>query len=385
MLTFDNVTVENLRHKGAVNWSTNPEKLGAFVAEMDFGTAPEVVQALRDATDRGMFGYLPDVLSEKLSIATSGWYTTQYGWTVPAERIHPVADVLTALRLTLEHYSAPGSRIIVPTPTYMKFLSVAKSMGRDVIEIPLIWNNERDEIDLEALDRAFHDGGGILLLCNPFNPLGRVFTQEELVDISDVVARNGGRVFADEVHAPLVYDGSRHVPYASVSEAAASHTITGTSAAKAWNLAGLKCAQIILSNDADAELWTTVGSEASHGASTLGVIANTAAYNDGAPWRDQVLNYLDTNRRVLGEHLSALIPEIGYQPPDGTYVAWLDCRALKLGPNPAEFFREKAGVALTDGARCGEVGRGFVRLIFATPRPILEREVEQMARAVQAR
>lgn len=380
---FDALSINQLRQAGGVKFSTYPDAIGAFVAEMDFGTAPEIVSAVHKATDAGLFGYLPPQLPLDMSNATARWQRDAYGWDVPASRIHPVADVLKILELTILHFSKPGSAVIVPTPSYMKFLSTADELGRDVIEVPLVRNNGRDEMDLDGLDKAFLAGGHLLLLCNPFNPLGRVFSRAELLGISEVVERHGGRVFADEIHAPLVYEDRKHIPYASISPETAAHTITGTSAAKAWNIPGLKCAQIILSNDADAAIWEPLASAARHGASNLGVIANTVAYNEGAPWLGGVLSYLDNNRKILGEQLAALIPEIGYQPPEGTYVGWLDCRSLGLRESPADFFRERAGVALTDGRSCGRAGEGFVRFIFATPRPILEQALEQMAQALQ--
>jgi cystathionine beta-lyase len=214
--------------------------------------------------------------------------------------------------------------------------------------------------------------------------VGRVFLREELEAICAVVDRHGGRVFSDEIHAPLVYAGARHVPYASISDIAGRHAITATSASKAWNLPGLKCAQLILSNDADAALWEKIGQRPRHGASNLGVMANTVAYRAGRDWLQEVLAYVDGNRRELAACLAKHLPSVRYLIPEGTYIAWLDCRALGLGVPPAEFFREKAGVALTDGIDCGAPGEGFVRLIFATPRPILRRAVRQMAYALRA-
>jgi cystathionine beta-lyase len=182
-----------------------------------------------------------------------------------------------------------------------------------------------------------------------------------------------------------VYDGHTHVPYASLTEATAAHTVTAVSASKAWNLPGLKCAQLVLSNDSDAARWQEVGFMAEHGASNLGVVANIAAYESGGPWLAEVLDYLDGNRRRLDDLLAERLPEVGYVPPEGTYLAWLDCRRLDLGDHPAEFLLECAGVALTDGPACGRAGAGFARLNLATPRPILERKVAQLADALCGR
>jgi cystathionine beta-lyase len=239
--------------------------------------------------------------------------------------------------------------------------------------------------DLDALEAAYRAGGNLLVLCNPHNPIGRVLEPAEMQAVTEVVQRHGGRVFSDEIHAPLVYDGHRHVPYVTTSQEAAEHAITAVSASKAWNLPGTKCAQLVLSNDADAATWARVGRTREHGASNLGVVANIAAYERGGPWLAEVLDHLDRNRRLLQDLLADQIPGIRYAAPEGTYLAWLDARELGLGDHPAQFFLDEAGVALTDGPECGRAGAGFVRYNFATPRPILEQTVAQMADALRRR
>jgi cystathionine beta-lyase len=181
-----------------------------------------------------------------------------------------------------------------------------------------------------------------------------------------------------------VYPGHTHVPYASISEVAAGHTITAIAASKAWNLAGLKCAQIVLSNEDDVAIWEKDAGWTAHGASTLGVIASIAAFNTGQEWLDGVVDYLDGNRRLLGDLLGELLPGVTYTMPEGTYLTWLDFSALNLGCDLAVFFRDKARVAVTDGNACGEVGSECVRFNIAMPRPLLEQAVRQMATAVQA-
>lgn len=381
-MAFDDITVADLQRSGSVKWSKFPGRLGAFIAEMDFGTAPAVTQALHRAVDAAAFGYLPDALREQLAAATSEWLRRNHHWEVAPERIRPLGDVIAGLQAAIEHFSKPGTPVIIPTPAYMPFLTVPRSLGREQIELPMLPDGDRYVYDLDALDAAFRAGADLLVLCNPHNPIGRVLERDELLAISEVVDRHGGRVFSDEIHAPLVFPGHEHVSYASVSPVAAAHTVTAISASKAWNLPGMKCAQLVLSNPADAAHWAQVGDGFEHGAATLGVIANTAAYSLGEGWLEEVIAYLDGNRKFLGDLLADRLPEVGYRAPEGTYLAFLDCRALELGERPAEFFLERAGVALTDGSDCGRAGRGFVRLNFATPRPILEQMVEQMAAAI---
>ncbi|WP_144874347.1 MalY/PatB family protein [Microbacterium sp. 1.5R] len=383
--SFDAVDVDHLRRIGGLKWSMFPDAVGAFVAEMDFGVAPGISRAVHSAVDQGLFGYLPSAVSDEMSQAAAEWMRDVYGWAVPASDVHPIADVIQGLELAMQHFSRPGSPVIVPTPAYMPFLTVPEAAGREVIQVPMTVVDGRYALDLDGIDAAFRAGAGLLILCNPYNPVGRVFERDELLAVSEVVARHGGRVFSDEIHAPLVYAPGAHVPYASVSDAAASHTITATSASKAWNLPGLKTAQLILTNEADRAVWEPIGMMASHGASNLGVIANTAAYRDDRAWLAEVVQYLDGNRRFLGEALAARIPEIAYRAPEGTYIGWLDARALDLGQAPAEFFRERAGVVLTDGSATGVAGVGFMRFVFATPRPIIEQAVDRMAEALKAR
>lgn len=381
---FDELTVAELRRRGGLKWSLFPDAIGAFVAEMDFGTAPAVTEALHAAVDAAAFGYLPPALVQGMAEAYAAWSADRYGWAVPPERVRPVADVLAGLAAAIEHFSRPGSPVILPTPAYMPFLTLPPALGREVIEVPMSRDGDRYVYDLDALDAAFRAGGHLLVLCNPHNPIGRVLEPAEMTAVAEVVERHGGRVYSDEIHAPLVYEGHRHVPYASLGEVPAGHAVSATSASKAWNLPGLKCAQLVLSNDADADLWARVGPHAEHGASTLGVVANTAAYTGGAGWLDDVLAYLDGNRRLLADLVAEHLPGVRYTPPEGTYLAWLDCRELDLA-EPGAFFLERAGVALTDGLLCGVAGTGFARLNVATPRPVLVQAVEQMGAALAAR
>jgi cysteine-S-conjugate beta-lyase len=382
--TVDLITIDELRHRRSVKWTQGgPGVIGAWVAEMDFGTAPAIEAALRDVIARADFGYLSDHAREEMAQACADWHRDSYGWAVDAARVKPLPDVIKSLEAAITAFSRPGSPVIVPTPAYMPFLTVPPWLGREIIGVPMVASGGRLVLDLDGIEAAFAAGGHLLVLCNPCNPVGRVYTRGELAAVAGVVHRNGGRVFADEIHAPLVYPGAAHIPYASISADAAGHSVTATGASKGWNLAGLKCAQLILTNDADAAGWAETGYMLRRGASTPGVRATIAAYRDGAAWLGDVLGYLDGSRLLLAKLLAEHLPAIGYQPPEGTYLAWLDCRDLGIDGSPAEFFLAKAGVMLTDGAACGAAGH--VRLNFATPRPILTEMIRRMAGAVRDR
>jgi cystathionine beta-lyase len=381
---FDHITREQLSIPSSRKWSLHPGTVGAWVAEMDFGTASQVTRALHRAIDDGNLGYLAPATSHEMGRATAAWHREEYGWQFPWQNVHAVSDVMAALEVAITKFSPSGTGVIIPTPAYMPFLSFVPTLGREVFEVPGTVNGDgRWQHDLAGIDAAFHAGARTLILCNPQNPTGTVLTRDELEAIARIVDRHNGRVFADEIHAPLRYEGVRHIPYASLSEVTARHTITSTSASKAWNLPGLKTAQLITSNDADEELYQTFGFSVMHGASTPGVIAATVAYTEGREWLGEVVDYLDGNRRLLAELLDEHLPEVRYTIPDATYIAWLDCSALEIPGSVADFFRLEAGVTVTDGALCGRGYERFARIIFAMPRPILEQAVLDMAAAVR--
>jgi len=383
---FDDITVESLMETGTMKWTRMPGHLAAFVAEMDFGTAPAVTQALRDSTDKSLWGYLPPAVAKEMSDATSEFLARRYGWEVPSTRIYPTADVLSAYDFVMERFTKPGTPVILPTPAYMPFLTLTPMRGREIIQVPMI---EGDgglwEMDLEGITTAFDKGAHLLILCNPHNPLGRVYSRAELLALADVVEAESGMVFSDEIHAPITFGEHSHIPYASLTETTAAHTLTATSASKAWNIPGLKCAQLIVSNDEHQRSIKDIAFLVSHGAATPGVAANTAAYREGGAWLEDVLGYIDINRSLLRDLLAQHLPEFTYREPEGSYIAWLDARGLPdiAGDRTwAQFFSEEARVGLTDGALCGEAGVGHLRLMLSTPHHILEKIVIAMGDAV---
>ena len=383
---IDNTTAAMLRARGSFKWTApGPSGFGAAVAEMDFGAAPAILDAIAGLSADANFGYLPPFLADELAAACAEFQKRRYGWDTDPALIHHVPDVIKALEIAITRFSRPGSPVILPTPAYMPFLSVPGFLGREIIQVRMRDDGGFFTLDLDAIEDAFRAGGHLVIFCNPYNPLGRVFTEPEMTQLTDVVERHGGRVFADEIHGPLVYPGTRHIPYASTSEAAASHALTATSASKGWNLPGLKCAEVILTNEPDRQTWEEMGVFAAHGASNPGVVANIAAFRQGEAWLDDVLAYLDDSRHLLARLLGRHLPHVRYRPPDGTYLAWLDCTAMDLPASPGELVTERAHVTVVDGPACGDGGAGSFRLNFATPQPVLTEMVEHVAAALNSR
>jgi cystathionine beta-lyase len=378
---FD-VDIARLRRRRTVKWSLHgPDVLAAWVAEMDFEVAPPVRAALLEAIDREDFGYLPADLSE-LTTACADFLASAHGWSVAPTRVFPVADVLTGIAGALDVFVAEGSPVVVPTPAYPPFFEIVGLGGRPVVPVPMTSVDGRFALDLDAIDAALRAGARTVLLCNPHNPTGRVFTTAELGELATVVDRHGARVVSDEVHAPLVYPGHRHVPYATVSPASAEHTVTVTSASKAWNIPGLRCAQVVMTNRDDAARWRTLPVFQVPAPTPLGVGASVAAYRDGDPWRRELLSHLDTSRHLLGALLAAEVPEVRYRAPEGTYLAWLDCSGLGVD-DPAALFLREGGVAVNDGPPFGAGSEQHVRLNFATSTDLLVQIVARMGRAAR--
>jgi cystathionine beta-lyase len=380
---FDAVDLARLRRRRTVKWQLyGPEVLAAWVAEMDFDVAPAVRAAILDAVEREDFGYTEPDLGA-LTNACADFLAATHGWVVPPTRVFPVSDVLTGISAALDVLVPPGRSVVVPTPAYPPFFEIVELTGREVVAVPLRVTDGVDVLDLDAIDGALAAGAGAVLLCNPHNPTGRVFTTAELGALSEVVERHGARVVADEVHAPLVYGTVRHVPYATVSGAAAHHAITVTSASKAFNLAGLKCAQVIATNHDDAARWRALRVFEVAGPTSLGIAASTAAYRDGREWLGALVAYLARGRDRLLDLLGSELPGVSCRPPQATFLAWLDCSALGR-EDPARFFLDEARVAVSDGPPFGAGCEQYVRLNFATSHALLERIVRAMGAAARS-
>jgi cystathionine beta-lyase len=382
-MKFDfDVDLARLRARRTVKWSLHgPDVLAAWVAEMDFDVAPGVRAALLAAVAREDFGYVAADLTD-LTTACSDFLLARHGWSVPPARVFPVADVLTGIAGALDAFVPAGAAVVIPTPAYPPFFEIVELTGRPVVAAPLVATGGRATLDLDAIAGALAGSAVAVLLCNPHNPTGRVFTRDELAALAAVVDRHGARVVADEVHAPLVYPGTEHVPYATVSDAAAAHSVTVTSASKAFNLAGLKCAQVIATNHDDARRWRGLRVFEVAGPMPLGIAASVAAYRDGGDWLDALVVYLDGNRRRLGELLAAELPGVGYVAPEATFLAWLDCTALGIG-DPARFFLDQASVAVSDGPPFGPGCEQRIRLNFGTSSALLDRVVTAMGAAAR--
>lgn len=381
MQNHDNIAINELRLQKSKKWSTyNDDVLPAWIAEMDFPLAPVIRTALITAIERTETGYLPPSELLRLSNSCAAWLQRSFHFSIEASQIRVIPDITRGMEFAIRLFSRSESPVVLLTPAYPSFFEVVRCADRPIIEVPTLAKQKKEVLDLDAIEAAFRSGAGTLILCNPYNPLGHVFSREELTALSIIVEQYRARVITDEVYAPLVYSSSTHIPYATISEMASRHSVTLISAAKGWNVAGLKCAQIVLTNPLDQQIWDSLPAERTRGAGILGILANRVAYDAGGPWLQAVITYLDNNRTLLADLLARHLPAIQYKIPEGTYLAWLDCRQMGLD-DPALYFLQHSKVALSSGIKYGRPGIGYARLNFATSRSILTEIVERMATA----
>lgn len=383
-MNFDEMTLDHLRDSGTLKWAAFPDDIGMFVAEMDLGIAEPIKKVLRDYADSPGIGYRSDAAKRALQEATATWLADNTAWAPRSEQVFAIPDVVSAARVVIDQLTTSGSPVVLPTPAYMGFTALVPAMGREMIEVPSRLVDGRYELDLEGIRAGFERGAQMLLLVNPANPAGRVYTREELEALAEVVDQfPDAHVFSDDIHAPFVLEGE-HVPYASVNDVAASHTVTAVAASKGWSIPGLKCAQLVLSNpEHEAQLEPYLGWAASI-TSTLGASATIAAYNDGGQWRAEILDYLRGNRDLFEQAVERW-PGVWAPHIEGTYIGWLDfTEAADSGivTSPAaQWIQDNCGVALTPGLACGEGYENYARIILATPRPILEQAIAQIDEA----
>ncbi|MEU3948501.1 aminotransferase class I/II-fold pyridoxal phosphate-dependent enzyme [Streptomyces sp. NPDC029526] len=377
------LTLDRLRERTSAKWRTYPEDvLPLWVAEMDVPLAEPVVRAVTDALTRGDTGY---AAGTGFAEALSAFASVRWGWDgLAVPRTAVVPDVMQGVVEMLRLVTGPGDAVVVNPPVYPPFYSFVTHLDRRVVEAPL---GPDGRLDLDVVEDTFRrvteDGRQAAhLLCSPQNPTGTVHTREELSAVARLAERHGVRVVADEAHAPLVLGDASFVPYLSVP--GAERGLSLMSASKAWNLAGIRAA-LAVAGPAAADDLARLPDEVADSPNHLGVIAQTAALTDGTPWLDSLLTGLRAQRDLLSSLLAEQLPALGYRPGDATYLAWLDCRALGLGDDPARVFLERGRVALNPGPDFGTGGRGHVRLNFATSAEVLTRAVRAMARAVDGR
>ena len=349
---------------------------------MDFPVAPQIAKVIAEALERHDFGYHRLPLDPRLRDVFVARMRRRFGWEVEPSSVWGLVNVVQGLDAAVTLFSAPGQGVLLQTPIYAPFHEAVDGSGRRRVDSPLVPGAERYEIDFDHLESKVDAETRVFLLCNPHNPTGRVFDRTELERLAEVVLREDLIVVSDEIHADLIYDERRHLPFAGLSPEIARRTITVTSATKAFNIAGLPTALMVLGSPEIKQRFRELPPHLLAHGGLLGTEATIAAWTGSEAWLDEVTVYCAENRESVSGFLGERLPQIGMLEPEATYLAWLDCRELALPGGPWRFFLDRARVALSNGEDFGPPGRGHVRLNFATSKRILGEILERMADAV---
>jgi len=373
-----------LQGRTGVKWHRDGSAaIAAWVADMDFPIAPEIRAAIDALVSSDDLGYPDPSLDASVRSAFSRRVRARYQLVVDPDRVVVVSDVVQAIYLCVLAFTEPGDGIACLTPAYPPFFSAVADTGRRLLACDLVAGEERFEVDLAALDSLLRDQGArMLLLCNPHNPTGRSFTRAELEGIAAIARDRDLTVISDEIHADLTLAGATHLAFGALDSASSERTVTLSSASKAFNLAGLRCAVAAFGSDSLRDRFERFPAHARGSVSVLGMVAALAAWEGAGAWLEAALRALSSNRDFLVAYLAQHLPRVAIRPPEATYLAWLDLRPLGLGDDPTGWLKEHAKVALSPGADFGAAGSGHSRLNFGTTRPVLEEMLARIAAAL---
>ncbi|MGE3538002.1 MAG: MalY/PatB family protein [Candidatus Tectimicrobiota bacterium] len=357
--------------------------LPLWVADMDFVSPEPVIRALRARVEHGVFGY--GIECDEFSETVVALLAQRYGWQVAPEALVLLPGVVPGFNLAGQAVTVPGDGMLLHTPVYPPILRAPSNLQVTRQGVGLVRQGDGAyEIDFDAFEAAITARTRMFLLCNPHNPVGRVFRQDELLRLADICLRHQLVICSDEIHCDLVFQGHTHCPIASLAPDIAAHTITLMAPSKTYNLAGLKCAFAVIPNPVLREKFLAVRRDLVQGLpNILGYLAALVAYREGQPWLEHVLRYLEENRNCVRDYVAMHMPRVSATTPEGTYLSWLDCRHAGIPQNdPYTFFLERARVALNNGADFGPGGGGFVRLNFGCTRATLLQALERMREAL---
>ncbi len=384
-MDYDFDTIIDRRHSDSLKYRIcEKEQLPMWVADMDFRSPEVVIKALHERVNHGIFGY--GMLPEKSKEAVISWLSSRHSWNITPDDIIFVPGVVAGFNLASHAVTRSGDGVVLQTPAYGPFFSVASNANLTQQEMELSQGPDGQYfIDYDALEWCLTARSRIFMLCNPQNPTGRVFSLEELQKIAEICLRHDIIICSDEIHNDLVFPGRKHIPIASISPEITSKTITLIAPSKTFNIAGLDASVAIITNKELRNQFESARKGLLGGVNILGLHAARAAYQHGESWLEALLIYLQANRDFTIEFIKNEIPGIKIVKPEGTYLAWLDCRKAGIEGKPGEFFKREVGVIVNEGTWFGKGGEGFVRLNFACPRAILEIGLHKMKDALKKR
>ncbi|WP_377504941.1 MalY/PatB family protein [Octadecabacter sp. R77987] len=379
---IDRRAVPALKTHPMVVGADGADLFAAGVADMDFRVAPAITNAMTQRAQHGIFGY--EAVPADLMPALIDWVATRHSWDIDQSHILRSPNVLNSLAIAASLFSQTGDGIIVQPPVFFDFYDIIRENHRTVVENPLVLTNGRYEMDFEGLETlAANPNNKILFLCNPHNPVGRVWSKEELTKLGEICAQHGVLVVSDELHGDITFAGHRYTPFASLGPEFARNAVTLLSPAKSFNIAGCCWSFTVVPDDTRRQAFSAENSRLTvNKNNAFSSVAIVAAYRDGGPWLDAVMAYLGDNLALVRQRIQAMA-QVTLIAPEGTFLLWIDFRALGITPDElTAFLRQGAGWAVTRGIAFGPQGAGFARLNIACPRAKLEMALDGLAAAL---
>ncbi|MBS1747160.1 MAG: pyridoxal phosphate-dependent aminotransferase [Bacteroidetes bacterium] len=380
-MDFDFDKVIPRQNTNSVKWDLSADKnvLPMWVADMDFATAPAITEALAMRVSHGIFGYT--ITPPTFYDAIISWWQSRHAFPLQKDWLMPVPGVLPALSVIIRAFAKQGDKIIVQSPVYNHFFISIQNCGCEALCNNLVYANGNYSMDFDDLEQKAADSSvKLMLLCNPHNPVGRVWTKDELLKVKEICTRHNVLVISDEIHSDIVYDGFKHIPFASLDESATKHSITCASPSKTFNLAGIQSAYMICANeDIRKKLELILNEQDTIFLNAFSAEALIAAYRHGVEWMNELKQYLYANYIFLLDFISRELPQIKILPLQATYLVWIECKALhKTSDDIANALLQKHQLWVNSGTLYGANGEGFIRLNIATPRVLLEKGLNKL-------
>lgn len=383
-MKYDFDSVIDRRNTGSLKWDVKTNELPMWVADMDFQTAPCIREAIAKRLEHGVFGYsiIPDGWAESYQ----KWWKTRHHLDIDTDWLVFCTGVVPAISTCVRKLTYPAEKVLIQTPVYNMFFNSIVNNGRFIVESPLVYENGEYHIDFTDLEDKLSDPQtSLMVLCNPHNPIGKIWSREELAKIGELCKKHGVNVISDEIHCDITAPNAEYVPFAAVSDVCRDISVTCIAPTKCFNIAGLQTAAVVVPNpQLRHKVWRALNTDEVAEPNAFAIYATIAAFNDGGEWLDELREYLFENKRIVSVFLSERVPEIKAVPSEATYLCWLDCSALGCDSETiAHFIREKTGLFLTAGVEYGKSGDSFLRFNAACPRVTLMDGLERLEKAVK--
>ncbi|MDO5292924.1 MAG: MalY/PatB family protein [bacterium] len=380
---FDEVV--NRRNTGSLKWDVKEQVLPMWVADMDFKTAPEIADALKSRMEHGIFGY--NDVTEDWYDAICSWWEKRHGLSIEKESLIFCTGVVPAISSIVRKMTTVGENVLIQTPVYNIFFNSIYNNGRNIMENKLVYDGEGYAIDFEDLEKKLSDPQTtLMILCNPHNPVGKIWGKETLLRIGELCSKYGVVIVSDEIHCDLTDPDCSYVPFASVSECCANNSITCIAPTKAFNIAGLQTAAVMIPNKKlRHKVWRGLNTDEVAEPNSFAIAATVAAFTKGEPWLNALREYVFENKQIVRDFIEKELPELKVVPSEATYLLWIDCKQVSLySESLSTFICDNAGLRLSSGEEYGETGNGFLRMNVACPRVLLMDGLERLKNGIKS-